>query len=147
MDRVLLHWCCFPELWVLGGIWAGLVVGKTLSWLDISWWPSKQACEASGCWARQRNYKIRHLLPMECGFVPLREEDTRDCQGSLHLNSKPCSCAMGFLSLVSPSKEEVEGNFASRMCKRCPYQICKIVPPGFPFSGVILLLNGLLNRI
>lgn len=96
---------------------------------------------------RGRGTKIRHLHPKECGFVPVREGDRRDCQGSLHLNSKPCSCARGFLSIVSPSKEEVEGNLGSRMCKRCPYQVCKIVPPGFPFSGVKLLLNELLNRI
>lgn len=54
---------------------------------------------------------------------------------------------MGFLSLVRPRKEDGEGNIGSRMCERCPYQIWKIVPPGFPFKGVILLLNGLLNRI
>ena len=54
---------------------------------------------------------------------------------------------MDFLSLVSPRKEDVQGNIGSRICKRCPYQICKIVPPGFSFGGVILLLNGLSNRI
>lgn len=111
-------------------------IGAFMAWHE-SWWPSKQV----GLWGcrllreGQRNYKIRCFLPMKCGFVPVREEDRRGFQDSFHLNSKPCSCAMGFLPWASPSKEEVEGNFGSSCAKGARIKYAKLFPQDFPSVG------------
>ena len=42
---------------------------------------------------------------MERGFVPVREEDERDCQGNSRLNSKPCRWLCHGISFPSEPQE------------------------------------------